>query len=402
MKQVKDKNSHFLPFSRPFIEEEEIAEVAEALRSGWITTGPRTKLFQDFFRQYVGSRHALGVSSCTAAMHLSLLAMGIGAGDEVITSPITFPATANVVVHCGAAPVFVDVEPETLNMDVSLLEAALSPRTRAIIPVHFAGRPVEMKPVLEIAEHLGISVVEDAAHALEAIYRGSKIGSGYRELGEWSFKWSCCFSFYATKNLTTGEGGMVTTNDEKLAEEMEVLSLHGISRDAWKRYSEEGYKHWDTIRAGFKYNMTDIQAALGLVQLRRLERLWTRRVELALAYDQALADLDAVVPLRREMLEGRHAHHLYVILFREEMLNATRDVIMNEIQARGVGIGIHFRALHLHPFYQDRFGFHSGMFPVAEDASRRVLSLPLYPGMSKADVERAATVLRDVVNSHKR
>ncbi|MBW2146636.1 MAG: DegT/DnrJ/EryC1/StrS aminotransferase family protein [Deltaproteobacteria bacterium] len=402
MKPEKNQDRYFLPFSRPFIGEEEITEVADALRSGWITTGPRTKRFQDYFRRYAGSSHALGVTSCTAAMHLSLIAMGIGAGDEVITSPITFPATANIVVHCGATPVFVDVEPETLNMDVSLLESALSPSTRAIIPVHFAGRPVDMQTVLDIAQQRGFAVVEDAAHALESWYRGSKIGSGYPELGKWSFKWSCCFSFYATKNITTGEGGMVTTNDEGLADEMEVLSLHGISRDAWKRYSEEGYRHWETIRAGFKYNMTDIQAALGLVQLRKVERLWKVRTELFSVYDEAIEGLDEVVPLKREVPEGRHAHHLYVILFRDEMLDTTRDVIMNEIQARGVGIGIHFRALHLHPFYRDRFGFRPGLFPVAEDASRRILSLPLYPGMSKEDVERAAGVLRDVVRSHRR
>ena len=380
----------FLPFHRPSLGPEEEAEVLDTLRSGWLTTGPKTHRFEAAFARHVGAKHALGVTSCTAAMHLGLVALDVGPGDEVITSPITFPATANVVVHVGATPVFADVEPETLNVDVEQVEASITPRTKAIMPVHFAGHPCEMDALMRVAHRHGLAVIEDCAHTMEATLRGRRVGS-WGDVG--------AFSFYATKNITTGEGGMLVTSKAELAERVEVLRLHGISRDAWKRNGLAGYKHWETLSAGFKYNMSDIQAALGLAQLPKLETFWDRRRAITKAYDDAFASIPEIA--RLEVKDGvRPSYHLYVILLRTERLSRTRDEILDALQLENIGVGVHFRGLHLHPYYRDRFGFKPGQFPTAEYASDRVLSLPLYPGMDdKAVDDTIAAVLKVVQRS---
>jgi dTDP-4-amino-4,6-dideoxygalactose transaminase len=382
----------FLPFHRPTIGREEETEVLDTLRSGWLTTGPRTQRFEAEFARYLGARYARGVTSCTAAMHLALVALGVGPGDEVITSPITFPATANVIVHVGATPVFADVEPATLNLDVDQLEAHITPRTKAIIPVHFAGHPCRMDALAALAKKRGLAIVEDCAHAIEATFQG-------RHAGTWGN--AGAFSFYATKSITTGEGGMLVTEDEDLAERIGVLRLHGISRDAWKRYGQEGFRHYETLSAGFKYNMYDLQAALGLAQFPKLEAFWARRRSIVQAYDAAFASIPQILRLE---VKGpvHHSHHLYVVLVRTEELSRSRDEILNAIQKENVGLGVHFRAVHLQPFYRERFGFRPGQFPAAEYASERIISLPLYPAMDDRDVEDTIAAVGKVVLNSRR
>jgi dTDP-4-amino-4,6-dideoxygalactose transaminase len=379
-----------VPFHRPSIGPEEEAEVLATLRSGWLTTGPRTKQFERDFASYVGAKHAVGLSSCTAALHLALLTSGVEPGDEVITSPITFAATANVIEHVGARPVFVDVESATLNIDPGLVEGAISSRTRAIVPVHFAGHPCDMRGILEIADRQGISVVEDAAHAVGASYGGRKIGSIGR---------ATAFSFYATKNMTTGEGGMLTTDDDSLADRARILSLHGISRDAWKRYTAEGYRHWDILEPGFKYNMFDLQAALGLHQLAKLDGFIEHRRRWVERYDAAFADVPHVRPLECRA-DVRCAHHLYVLRFDVDALGMRRDRIMSILQAQGVGIGVHFRPVHLHPYYRDKYGYRPGTLPVAERAGDRCVSLPLFPTLTEAEVDQVIETVGRVVLVH--
>ncbi len=386
------KRAEFLPFHRPWIGEEEIAEVADVLRSGWVTTGPRTKRFEAEFSSYVGAKHGVAMNSCTAALHVGLAVAGVGPGDEVITSPITFPATANVVVHLGANPVFVDVERDTLNMDAGSLEGAITPRTRAIVPVHFVGHPCDMDPILEIARRRRLFVVEDAAHAIETKYKGRKVGS----IGDMT-----AFSFYATKNITTGEGGMLTYDEDRFDAPARMLSLHGISKDAWKRYSSSGYQHWETEYAGYKYNMFDVQAAVGLHQMKRIGDFHARRAAIMARYRKAFEGHFGL-----SMLAHRpdivHAEHVCVVLLTLENLTATRDQVMNEIQARNVGIGIHFRSLHVQKFYREKFGFKPEDFPNALWATERVLSLPLYPRMSDQDVEDVIRVVNAVLERNRK
>ena len=377
----------FLKFHRPSLGEAEELAVLEVLRSGWLTTGPRTKAFEKRLAADRGCARGVGTNSCTAALHLALVAMGVGAGDEVITSPITFASTANVIVHTGARPVFCDVQPDTLNMDPDSMAAMITPRTKAIIAVHFAGHPCDMDEILRVAGAHGVPVIEDAAHAVEAEYRGRRVGSLARV---------AAFSFYATKNITSGEGGMLTTNDAALADKAEVLALHGISRDAWKRYGDDGYQHWDIIAPGYKYNMFDIQAALVDKQMDRVDEFWERRRELTEQYDDALADLPALKPLRRRDYV-KASHHLYVVRVAEGEGGLSRDAFMNALQAQGVGVGVHFRAVHLHPYYRKTFGFKPGMLPIAEAAGDAVVSLPLYPSLRDDQVERVVATCRRVL-----
>lgn len=381
----------FLPFHRPSIGPEEEEEVIQTLRSGWLTTGPRTQQFERDFASFSGCKHAIGLSSCTAGLHLALVALGIGEGDEVITTTITFPATANVIVHQRGKPVFVDVDPETLNIDTDQIEAKITPRTRAIIPVHFAGHPCQMDRILEIARRYNLKVIDDAAHALEAEYKGRKVGG----LGD-----ATVFSFYATKNITTGEGGMLTTNDDDLAEKISILRLHGISRDAWNRYGSEGYKHWDTVYPGYKYNMFDLQAALGIHQLKKVDEFLRARNKYVQMYDETFKQIPEIKLLgRKENI--KHSHHLYIIQVKTEDLTADRDVIMNAIQAENIGIGVHFRALHLQSYYRNTYGFRPGDFPNAEYASDRVISLPLYPAMTEQDVFYVIDVVKKVIANYR-
>jgi dTDP-4-amino-4,6-dideoxygalactose transaminase len=383
-----------LVFGSPLIEEAEIQEVVATLRSGWIGTGPRVARFEEAFRDYIGARHALALNSCTAALHLSMLAAGVGPGDEVITTPLTFAATANAIVHTGATPVFVDVDRRTQNIDPALVEPAVTPRTRAILPVHFAGRPCDMDPILSVARRHGLRVIEDAAHAIEATYHGRKVGT----LGD-----AACFSFYVTKNVITGEGGMVTTGDDAWAEKIQAYGLHGLSRGAWRRYSDEGFVHYQVLYPGFKYNMTDMQAALGLHQLPRIERYARQRVEIWSRYDGAFADLPVRTPAPEEP-GTRHARHLYTLLVDLDRLRgeraSLRDRIVEELKREGIGTGIHYVSLHLHPYYRDRFGFTPDSFPNARHISERTLSLPLSAKLSDGDVEDVIAAVRKVLLRH--
>lgn len=382
----------FLPFHRPSIGEDEIREVEDTLRSGWITTGPKTKRFEEEFRDYIGCRHAVAVSSCTAGLHLALVASGVGRGDEVITTPYTFAATGEVIIQVGAKPIFVDVCEGGFNIDPERIREAVTPRTRAIIPVHFAGEPCRMEEILEIAREHDLLVVEDAAHALGAEYDGRKVGT----IGDVT-----AFSFYATKNITTAEGGMVTTDDPEMAEKMSILSLHGISRDAWKRYSYEGSWYYEVLYAGYKYNMTDVQAAMGLHQLRRLPDFLEVRKEYVRMYDEGLGDVEEVV-LPPRPRNGRHAWHLYVIRLRLEMLRIDRNEFVEALRAENIGTSVHFIPLHLHPYYRENFGLGWGDFPNAEDAYKRAISLPLYPEMTPEDVEDVIRAVRKVAMGNRK
>lgn len=379
----------FLIFGSPAIEEEEIAEVVATLRSGWIGTGPRVARFEERFREYIGARHAIAVNSCTAALHLSMLVSGVGPGHEVITTPMTFCATANAIVHAGARPVFVDVEPDTGNIDPEQIEAAITPRTKAILPVHYAGRPCRMDQIEAIARHHNLLLIEDAAHAIEAAYHGRKIGT----IGDLT-----CFSFYVTKNVVTGEGGMVTTGNAEFAAKIKMYALHGMSKDAWKRFSDEGYRHYEVNVPGFKYNMTDLQAALGIHQLGRVGQAAKRRQEIWDLYDAAFADLPVVRPAPVEN-DVVHARHLYTILVNTEEIGKTRDRVLNDLIRLNIGTGVHYTALHLHPYYRETFGYKQGDFPNAEHIGERTLSLPLSAKLQDNDVMDVITALRQVFDS---
>jgi len=384
--------SSFLPYHQPLIDADDERAVVDTLRSGWLTTGPRTKGFEKDLAAYTGASHCVAVNSCTAALHLGLEAVGVGGGDEVITSPITFASTANVIVHQGARPVFVDVEPDTLNIDAGAIDAAITPKTRALIPVDFAGQPVDLDAVMAIGRRRGLPVIEDAAHSIGAEYKGRRVG-GIADI--------TCFSFYATKNITSGEGGALTTNRQEWADRISVMALHGISRDAWKRYGAEGYRHWDIIAPGYKYNMFDLQAALVRSQFDKMEAFHARRLALKAKLDGGLRDIPEIGRLA-ERPWSKHAQHLYPVVVKTEMLTADRDTVMNAIQAENIGIGVHFRAVHLHPYYVDTFGFRRGMFPNAEYYSDRTISLPLYPRMTDADVDDVVAAVRKVISYYRR
>ncbi len=376
-----------VPFAPPALGPEEFAEVIAALESGWLSTGPRVKRFEEAFARHVGAPCAIAVSSCTAALHLSLLAAGVGAGDEVVTSPLTFCATANVVVHSGATPVFADVERGTGNLDPAAAAAAVTARTRAIIPVHYTGRPADVVRLEALAVASHATLIEDAAHCVEGVVDGRRIGTTAR---------FSCFSFYATKNLTTGEGGMVTTGEEEAARFIRMASLHGMDRDAWARYGPGQTGQYDVVLPGFKYNMTDIQAAIGIHQLARLEARHARRSAIWEAYDEGLRDLPIELP--QSAAPGTvHARHLYTVLVDEAVAGVTRDQLQARLGERGISTSVHFRALHLHPYYRDRFGLRRGMFPVAEAISDRTLSLPLSAGMTGSAVERVIEALHDAL-----
>jgi dTDP-4-amino-4,6-dideoxygalactose transaminase len=376
----------FLPFGSPSFGEEEIAEVVATLRSGWIGTGPRVLQFERDFARYVGAKHAVAVNSCSAALHLSLIALRIGPGDEVITTPLTFAATANVIEHCGARPVFADIDPETFNLDPGKLEAAITPRTRAILPVHFGGQPCEMDAIMDISQKHGIPVVEDAAHAIGSCYHDRPIGS----MGNLT-----CFSFYANKNLTTGEGGMATTNDSRVAERLRVLRLHGLTADAWKRFSAPTLIRTEVLEPGFKYNMPDIAAAIGIHQLRKQEPFFERRRQIAMRYDSAFAGL----PIRRQLArdsEIRHSLHLYAVLLDEGCWTSSRDEVVEALLGENIGAAIHYRPLHMHHYYAARYGYQAEDFPNALAVGSRILTLPLTPGMSDQDADDVVRAFRKV------
>jgi dTDP-4-amino-4,6-dideoxygalactose transaminase len=373
-------------FSPPAIGPHEVAEVVATLESGWLSTGPRVHQFERAFADYIGAPYAVAVNSGTAALHLALLAAGVGPGDEVVTTPLTFCATANVIVHAGAAPRFADIDATTWNLSPGSAEAALTSRTRAVMPVHYAGRPADVPAFRRLADRHGLAIIEDAAHCVEGRSNGAKIGTTGDLTG---------FSFYATKNLTTGEGGMLTTAREDWAAFVRVASLHGMSRDAWSRFAPGGSPHYDVVMPGFKYNMMDLQAAIGLHQLARLEQHLQRRTAIWSRYDEALADLPVTRPA--PVASGDlHARHLYTLLVDPDS-GWPRDELMVALQSEGISTSVHFRALHLHPYYADRFGLKPGMFPIAERVSARTLSLPLSAGMTDDQVDRVVDAVRRTV-----
>lgn len=384
-------SNDFIVFGSPVVGPEEIEAVTATLRTCWLGTGPRTKEFEAKIAEYTGAKHAVAVSSCTAALHLSLAALGIGPGDEVITTPMTFAATANSIVHTGATPVFVDCERDTLNIDPAAIEAVVTERTKAIMPVHFAGRALKMDPILDIARRHDLRVIEDAAHALETRYQGRTIGT----MGGTT----ACLSFYVTKNITTGEGGMLLTNDEETARKARVLSLHGLSADAWSRYSDAAPQHYEVVVPGYKYNLTDIASSLGLVQLAHIEQWLLRRDEIWARYDEAFADLPITTPAPVEP-GTRHARHLYTVLVDDEA-PVDRDGFRNGLHAEGVGTGIHYAPLHRHPYYRDRFGHTDAHFPNASHVGSRTVSLPLSPKVTDEQVERIITAIGKVVGAKK-
>lgn len=381
--------SQFLPYCLPMIGEEEIAEVVDSLRSGWVTTGPKTRRFEQQFAAYTGCRHAIAVNSCTAALHLSLAALGIGPGDEVIVPTLTFCATANVVRHLGADPVLIDVDEDGL-LDINQAERNISPRTKAIIPVHFAGQSCPLDEVRRITAGNGIAVVEDAAHAVGATFQGEMIGATGRAIA---------FSFYATKNMTTGEGGMIATDDDQFADACRRLSLHGMSRDAWKRYSETGSWYYEVIEPGYKDNMTDIQASLGIHQLQRLPGFIERRRQLAARYNEAFADLPGIT-LPRELPGRRHVYHLYPIRVNAKTAGLSRGSFIEELRRRNLGSSVHFIPLHRHPAYRDARQHCRGGFRVADALYEEIMSLPLYPGMTDEDVQDVIAAVREIVSEH--
>lgn len=372
-----------MAFSQPLIGQEEINEVVDTLKSGWITTGPKTKKFESQFSDFIGTKNAIAVSSCTAALHLALVCNDIKDGDEVITTPLTFASTANVVVHQNAKPVFVDIQKDTYNIDPDKIEEKITDKTKAIIPVHYAGHPCDMDQINKIAKKHKIMVIEDAAHSLSAEYKGQKIGT----LGNIG-----CFSFYPTKNMTTAEGGMMTTNNDKLADKIRMLSLHGINKDAWKRYSSEGSWYYEIFYPGYKYNMTDIQASMGIHQLKNLKNMQKIRENIAKRYNEAFQDLpNIILPTVRNYI--KHSWHLYAI----QVLGIKRNKFIEELKSNQVGFSIHFIPLHYHPYYKERFGFKKGDFPVTEKVYERIVSIPLYPKMSDKDIEHVISVIKKVL-----
>jgi dTDP-4-amino-4,6-dideoxygalactose transaminase len=377
----------FLAFSPPSIGEAEVAAVVATLRSGWITTGPKVREFEQRFAEYVGAPAALALNSCTAGLHASLVALGIKEGDEVITTPMTFAATVNVIEHVGATPVLVDIEPDTMNIDANQVSAAITPRTKVILPVHYAGHPVQLDCLRGLAEKAGATLLEDAAHAVAARYRGKLIGSGTNPT---------CFSFYATKNLTTCEGGMLT-GDPDFLEKVRVIGLHGMSRDAWRRYEQGANWFYGVTMPGYKYNMTDMQAAMGLVQLDRLDRMQARRTEIALQYSEAFAEIDALeTPVERTDVE--HAWHLYVLRLNLDLLSITRAQFIEEMTARNIGTSVHFIPIYRHPYYVEKYNLDFSAFPVCEESFSRMVSLPIHPGLTEYDVRTVIDAVVDIVD----
>jgi UDP-4-amino-4,6-dideoxy-N-acetyl-beta-L-altrosamine transaminase len=381
----------FIPYALPLIEDEEIKEVIDTLHSNWLSKGPKTVEFEKNFTEYVGANYGLGLNSCTAGLHISQLAAGIGKGDEVITTPYTFVASANTIIHTGATPVFVDIDPVTMNIDPKKIEEKITKNTKAIIPVHFAGYPCDMDSIMEIARKHNLIVIEDAAHAVYTKYKGRMIGS----IGDFT-----CFSFYATKNLVTGEGGLVTTQNEEWADKMRIMSLHGMSKNAWNRYSDKGSWYYEVEYPGFKYNMTDMQAALGLVQLDKLEKMQKRREEIAQKYNKAFSEIKGlIVPYSDE--ENVHAWHLYVIRLKENSFTIDRGQFIEELKEKGVGTSVHFIPVPMQPYYK-QLGYNVEDYPNALAAFNGAISLPLYPKMSDDQVNHVIDAVLDLAKTFKK
>lgn len=382
----------FLQFHKPFISEEEVDEIVDTVRSGWIGMGPKTIRFENNFTEYIGVNKSIAVSSWTAAGHLTLEAFGLKTGDEVIVPTMTFPATAEIVCYFGAKPVFVDVEEDTLNMSIEALEKAITPKTKVVIPVHYAGQPCDLDEIHAIARKYNLKVLEDAAHALPAIYKGKKIGT---------ISDVTCFSFYATKTLSTGEGGMICTNDEEIAERCTIMRLHGINRDAWKRHTESASWYYEVVAPGYKYNFTDLQASLGLPQLKKVEAMWESRKKIAAKYTEALKDLDTIQLLTLKP-DRESSLHLFPIRLHLDRLNKNRAQLINELRNLNIGVGVHFMPVHQHLYYNKTFNLRDEDYPVATAAFPRLISLPIYPGMKDENVDKVIDVLIDMLTKFKK
>ncbi|MEI6300065.1 MAG: DegT/DnrJ/EryC1/StrS family aminotransferase [Betaproteobacteria bacterium] len=387
MKNYK-KRASFLVFGSPAIGEEEIAEVVKVLRSGWVGTGPKVAQFTQDFAAYKQAKYAVAVNSATAALHLSFLASGLKPGDEVITTANTFCATVNAIIHTGATPVLVDVDPATSNLDTTRVEAAVTSRTRAICPVHFAGLPCDMDEIERISVKNGLSIVEDCAHAIETQYKGRPVGT----IGDFG-----CFSFYATKNVVTAEGGMILAREERHADRLNILGLHGMSKDAWKRFGDAGYKHYQVVDAGFKYNMTDIQAAMGIHQLARVEKNWIRRKKIWETYTDRLKHLPLGLPAPAAPTD-RHAYHLFPIRIDESKTGIARDDFLNQMTVRNIGVGVHYLSIPEHPYYQQAFGWKPDDFPEAKAYGRQTVSLPLSAKLTDDDVEDVILAVENILS----
>jgi len=382
----------FLPFARPSIGCAEIDSVVDTLRSGWLTVGPRTREFEEVVARYIGVPAAAALHSCTAGLHLGMVVLGVGEGDEVVLPALNFAAAANMIIHRGARPILVDIDPETLNADSSRLAAAITDRTKLLLPLHFAGRPTDIDAIMELARERDLKVLADGAHAISATIDGKRIGS---------MADATSFSFYVTKGITTGEGGIVTSPDQEVTDRIRRLALHGMSSDAWKRYSDRGPWYYEILEAGFKYNMNDVQAALGLCQMERVDEFREARTAIAHVYNQGLAD-DDLVRTPPEFARGHHAWHLYTLQIDTEGLTIGRDQYIRALLEEGIGVSVHFIPLHYHPFFRDHLGLKNGSFPVAEAYFERAVSLPIYPGMSSDDVSDVIHSVRKLTRYYRR
>lgn len=381
-----------IPFHKPYITEEEITMVLGALKTGWLTMGPTTVEFEEKFSEYIGARNAISMNSCTACLHLALRVINLQEGDEVIIPAVTFAATAEVITYFKARPIFVDIDKETFNIDVSKIEKKITSKTKAVIPVHYAGQPCDMDAIMQLAKSYKLNVIEDAAHAIPACYKKKMIGT----IGDMT-----CFSFYATKPLTTGEGGMLTTENDGWAEKIKILRLHGISKDAWKRYTDEGSWYYEVVDAGFKYNMTDIQAALGIAQLNKVDLMWEKREIISKRYTEAFSSMQEIIPPCVKH-DRKSAWHLYVLKLNLEMLKIKRNQFIEELKNRGIMTSVHFIPLYRHPYYKNMFSYDYSEFANSEWVYERIISLPIYPGMLDEDVDNVIDAVSDVINKNRR
>ena len=383
---IRSKDN-FLVFGSPLIEEQEIEEVVSCMKSSWLGTGPRVAKFEQDFSKYKGVSFTAAVNSCTAALHLSILAAGLRPGDEVITTPLTFCATVNAIIHAGATPVLADVDPKTMNINPEEIEKKITSKTRALLPVHFAGRPCDMDAIMNIADRRGLKVIEDCAHAIETEYKGRKMGT-FGDFG--------CFSFYVTKNIVTGEGGMVLTKSEEDLARIKMLALHGMTKDAWKRFGDEGFKHYQVVECGFKYNMMDIQAAIGIHQLQRIEHYWAKRGLVWDRYNEELTGLPVKLPAAPEP-STRHAYHLYTLQIQEDKAGVSRDQFLDAMTGHHIGVGVHYLSIPEHPFYQKTFGWKPESYPNAMGIGRQTVSLPISAKLLPDDIEDVISAVKRIL-----
>ena len=386
IKSVRSKDK-FLVFGAPAIEDDEIQEVVATMKSGWLGTGPKVAKFEQNFATYKGIQHAVAVNSGTAALHLGMIAAGLKNGDEVITTPMTFCATVNAIIHAGATPVLADIDPATMNIEPNEVEKKITSETRAILPVHFAGRSCNMDALCDIAKRHNLKIIEDCAHAIETEYKGRKAGT-FGDFG--------CFSFYVTKNVVTGEGGMVVAKNEEDISRIKMLALHGMSKDAWKRFSDEGYKHYYVVECGFKYNMTDLQAAIGIHQFKRMETNWQKRMQVWQAYNDAFSYLPIGLPVPVEP-DTRHGYHLYTLLIDKKKTGISRDEFLNAMTANNIGVGVHYLSIPEHPFYQKTFGWKPEDYPNAMRIGRQTVSLPFSAKLTNEDVGDVVEAVKEVL-----